>query len=216
MTERLSASLGRPISLAGYRIMKGRRDTPNDWHAALGIAPREPAREPSGDTDEPRDVPRQESGGRPEKPRQPTPDALLPFEPQTAHAALTMIYVMAGKGAGAAMQAPPVEQVWTDFAPHIATAYIEWAKENETVARIIGTITLGGAGGKVLMLHASLMVQTLIVTDKLKADMLIPPPMRTAEGDETSVGDAEYPGGGTNGSGAEPPPTRTKRRPAAK
>lgn len=218
MAALLTEKLGRNIGVRGYQIIRARKDAPAAWLEALSIVPHDPTHvqenNPVRGADE---GPRDPGGDRDSQVRRAVSDAMLPFEPQTAHTAIVLIYTMAGRGASAVMGAPQVAEVWTGFAPHIATAYIEWAKENETVARIIAAVTLGGAGGKVVMLHASLAVQTLIVADKLSAQMLIPPTLRTdtEEGEDTSVGDGVYPGG-DNGSepGAKPTRKRASRKAA--
>lgn len=216
MADILSERLKRPISVTGYKMFKNRKNAPALWLEALAIVPHDPSHverpaTESGADEAPRD-PMQPSNipDYPEnKPRKITPDSMLPFEPQTAFSTIAMIYTFAGKGAGAVMGSDAVAETWRNFAPHIAQAYIEWAKENETVARIIATMTLGGAGGKVVLLHAELMVTTLIVSGQMPASMIVPPNLRPEEQEETSVTDADYPGGDENGN--EPRKQRARK-----
>ena len=219
MADLLSDRLGRAISLTGYKMFKSRKNAPALWLEALAIVPHDPshvqrddATVSSSDNDKPRDPGPSIIPDYPDaQPRKVTPDSMLPFEPQSAYATIAMIYTFAGKGAATIMNAPPVAATWAEFAPHIAGAYIEWAKENETVARIIATMTLGGAGGKVVLLHAQLAVTTLIVADKLNAAMIVPPDLRAEDQEETSVGDATYPGGGNGSEPGARKPTRKRK-----
>lgn len=191
MARLLSARLDREISTTGYRIVKGRKDAPEEWLRALNIAPTD---EPtSGAVSNattpdapPRDHAATSSAGAP---------ISLPFEPASARMQITLVYTMAGKGVAlptrrigtpdALVRANRIENAWATAAPSIADAYIEWAKENSTVAHYIGMLTLGGAGGKLMLLHASLLIQTLIESGAVKPEQFLPSAFRTPEETDT-------------------------------
>lgn len=179
MATLLSDRLGRPVSVQGYKIVRGRGDAPEDWLRVLGITPQmsdEPT-SPGDAATRPRLSP-DEGGvtGGGDVARLP-----LPFDAKSTEMQIALVYQMAGKGAAMAMRCPPVEQVWSNYAPEIAAAYIAWARENAAVARWISMLTLGGPAGNLVTLHASLIVSSLIVSNQFNAANLIPPDMRTAQ-----------------------------------
>lgn len=184
MAALLSSRLGRTVSPAGYRIVKGRRDAPVEWLEALNIAPSEPVT--PGATD---DAPQTHEAPDANK-TAPAP-GVLPFEPASARMQIALIYTMAGKGAAlpqrrhgtpeAIQRANRIENIWAVHAPQIADAYIEWAKESPTVAHYIGMLTLGGPGGKLVMLHGSMLVQTLLETGAINPNAFVPPTLRTPQ-----------------------------------
>lgn len=181
MAALLSEKLGRTVGAAGYRIVKGRRDAPAEWLEALGIAPQEPTYKPDKDAP-PVPSPQDPTGGAPK------PVGILPFEPASARMQIALIYTMAGKGAAiparrlgtddALKRAERIERIWAVHAPQIADAYIEWARENSTVAHYIGMLTLGGPGGKLVILHGSMLVQTLMESGAINQDAFVPPSLR--------------------------------------
>lgn len=169
LASMLSEKLGRNITPQGVRAWARRRTAPAPWLDALGLTPQDPEHEPP---------PERDNGGG--DPRVPPPIA-LPFEPIAARAQIVMLYTMGGKGAARVLSEPAVETVWTQHAPQIADAYIEWAKTNATVARIIASATLGGPAGQVVLLHGSLLVSTLIVSGRIDTSQFVPPPLRPTE-----------------------------------
>jgi hypothetical protein len=191
MAVLLSSRLGRTVSPAGYRIVKGRRDAPAEWLEALSIAPSEPAAPgaPSATDKQPEHGAPDASKGAVLVP------GVLPFEPASAKMQIALIYTMAGKGAAlpqrrhgtpeALQRAARIESIWALHAPQIADAYIEWAKENATVAHYIGMLTLGGPGGKLIMLHGSMLVQTLLETGAINPNAFVPPTLRTPQETDT-------------------------------
>jgi hypothetical protein len=187
MAALLSDRLGREIGVPGYRIIKGRRDAPVEWLEALSIAPVEPA----GVADKARDV---EVDAGPSAPTKPSASIVLPFEVKTAQKQIELMYVMAGKGAAMGLRSPPVAELWAASAPGIAAAYIEWAKESQTVANAIALITLGGPKGQLVLLHGELLVMTLILSGKVDPQQFVPPAMRVPT----------PPDAGTDGSGVAP------------
>lgn len=211
MAALMSTRLGRDITVRGYKQMARRKNPPRKWLEALDIAPsadegagqhgREFDGPPIGDDSA--DVPR----ARPEaKPLSP----VLPFEPQSAHMTITLLYTAAGKGAALGLRSPQVADVWAQMAPQIASSYIEWARENATVAKIIGTLTLGGAGGQCILLHGTLIVQTLIISGQVRPEQFIPPP-RSA--DPTDIlGDNPPVAEGVNNGNSDGGETRSPRK----
>lgn len=172
MAELLTDRLGRVISTKGYRMGKARRNPPPDWLHALNIAPVEPSGVPHPPT---------QDEGQDERPERTTTSLPLPFDPAPVRMQITMAYTFAGKGVGLAMRSERVADQWAFAAPHIADAYIEWAKEDANVARILNTLTLGGPKGTLVMLHVSLLINTLIVSGKLDPTRMVPPPFREAQ-----------------------------------
>lgn len=192
MAQLLSERLGRPVSAAGYRVVKGRSNPPDAWLEALSIVPREPQAEPVSNATG--DDGRADNDSHTQTAGMAVP---LPFEPASAAMQITLIYTMAGKGIAlsirrdgteeAILRAQRVENLWAVNAPAIAAAYIEWAKENATVAHYIAMLTLGGAGGKILLLHGSLLVQTLIESGSIDPEQMLPPSMRGRVPQETDT-----------------------------
>lgn len=213
MAAMISQKLGRAISAAGYKIVKGRKDAPPEWLQALSIAPREPSS--NGHAPPPAETPAGgDEGGSRDTVGPPTATGLLPFNPPSAHMQITLAYTMAGKGAAMALRAPPVADVWSAHAPRIADAYIAWAKEDATVARWIGLITLGGPKGDLVQLHASMIISSLIVSGQIKADRFVPPSMREPQETDTiqddgPIGDEFAP---DDTPPAPPPPRKPRAR----
>lgn len=171
MAARLSDLLDRPISVQGYKIVKGRKSAPGEWLNALSIVPRDESavdRPPPADDD-------------PQPPAHRAVMDALPFEPQSVQLQIEMAYKLAGKGVAMVMHEPKVAYVWGMAAPDIAQAYIAWARENRTVAHYLGMLTLGGAAGNLVLLHGSLLVATLIASGQVGAPGFVPPTMRTAQ-----------------------------------
>lgn len=190
MAALLSERLGRAVSIQGFRIIRGRKDAPLEWLEALSIAPKDPS---GGGNDGGNDG---DEGTR--KPP-PSPVAVLPFDIPTTKQAIVLIYTTAGKGAAIGMRCPPVAGVWANHAPAIADAYIKWAYENATVARYLGALTFGGMAGQLVIMHATLLIQTLIVSGKFDPGMIVPGAGRTPQETDTIGGegngdDAETPG----------------------
>lgn len=175
MAERLSRSLDRTISVQGYKIVKGRGSAPAEWLAALSIAPQD-----SGSVDP---TPRSADDDAPPVHREVL--GSLPFEPNSVKAQIELVYTLAGKGAAMGMKSPPVALVWQRAAPDIAEAYIAWARENATVAHYLGMLTLGGAGGQLILMHGSLLVSTLLASGQIQAPQFVPPTMRTPQETDT-------------------------------
>lgn len=217
MAELLSSRLGRTISAQGYRIGKSKKSPPAEWLHVLNIAPQEPAGfSPPGDDKPPADE------AEPDR-KTVVP---LPFDPAPVHMQITIAYTMAGKGASLALRSPPVAEVWAQSAPAIASAYIDWAKEDANVARVLNALTLGGAKGLLVTLHAGLLVNTLIVSGRFNPERLVPPQMRTPQETDNLADDGSVvidldTEGGDNGNAREnavPPqgaPKRTRQRKAA-
>ena len=213
MAALLTDKLGRTISVAGFKAVRSRKGAPDEWLQVLGIAPLEPT-DSDIRADEPApDAPDMNAGGEQREPRgghppQPLP---LPFEPATAEMQITLIYQMAGRGAAYALKSPPVADVWAQAAPGIAAAYIEWARYNSRVAHYIRAITLGGPAGQLLLMHASLIATTLIVSGQVNPAQFIPP-----MGQETDlIGEpppADTANEEPNGSEPSDPKPRPRRR----
>lgn len=172
MAALLTERLGREISAKGYKIVSSRKGAPPEWLEALSIVPQEPVdSRPVSSSDE------DKVSATPQVPR---PAALaLPFEPQSARLTIVMIYTAAGKGAGLALRNDQVAQLWTESAPALADAWIEWARESPTVANYIRALTLGGPAGQVVFVHANLLISTLIVSGRMQMPM--PPTMRNPQ-----------------------------------
>lgn len=204
MSALLTDRLGRPISPAGYRIIKGRRDSPEEWLEALNIAPSEPTYPGAPDDDKP-------AADNADKPAGPPAAVVLPFEPASAQMQITILYTVAGRGASMALNSPQVASVWANQAPAIAAGYIKWARENATVAHYINVLTFGGPAGELLMMHAGLLIQTLIVANPDRfGEGMLPPNMRRQPQETDTLG--EPPEGDDNGDDDEPEPPTPKRR----
>lgn len=190
MAALLSDRLGRTISLQGYRIGRNRRTPPPEWLHALNIAPQEPAGFSTSREESQGVSPAGDEGGGVRAPQ----TLPLPFDPAPVRQQIEMVYALAGKGAALAIRrrapsgdltashrAAMVENTWAVHAPQIAEAYIEWAKEDPAVARVLNAMTLGGPKGKLVMLHGSLIVSTLIASGAVNPERLVPPSYRAPE-----------------------------------
>lgn len=171
MAKVISEKLGRSISAKGVQQIKSRKDAPAPWLRALDIAPNEP----SGLKDRPRaTIP-----GRTPKSETSSgtidPIPALPFEVVSAKATIELIYTMAGKGVAMGTRTPVVADLWEKSAPALADGWIEWAKENRTVANAIAVLTIGGPGGQVILTNASLLISTLMAVQQQRGISLIPP-----------------------------------------
>ena len=169
VAKRLTDALGRKISAKGV-AQQLRRESPSvPWLNALGIGPQEPGNLKNSPTDV---KPPQSS------PQKPGAEIALPFEMVSAKATIEIIYTMAGKGAAMASRTPDVARAWESAAPGLAEAWIEWAKENRTVANAIAMLTVGGPGGQVILMNASLLISTLMTIQNAKGLDIIPPHLR--------------------------------------
>jgi hypothetical protein len=74
-----------------------------------------------------------------------------------------------------ASKTPAVGTLWEQSSPGLAAGWIEWAKENRTVANGIAMLTIGGPGGQVILMNASLLISTLIAIQQQKGMQIIPP-----------------------------------------
>lgn len=159
LADRLTEALGRKISVKGVAQQLGREEASIPWLNALGISPKEP-------------------GNLKNSPSDVKPAGIsnpLPFEIRTATQTIEMIYTMAGKGAAMASKTPEVGTLWESSSPGLAEAWIEWAKENRTVANGIAMLTIGGPGGQVILMNASLIISTLIAIQTRRGMQIIPP-----------------------------------------
>jgi len=170
MAKIITEKLGRSIGASGVRSIKSRKEAPTAWLNALEISPKEPAglkggRRVSGVPGSSSTV--VESGNI-------EPISNLPFEIHSARVTIEMIYQMAGKGAAMASRTPTVANLWEESAPGLANAWLEWAKESPTVANGIAMLTVGGPGGQVILMNASLVIGTLMAIQQQKGLSLIP------------------------------------------
>jgi hypothetical protein len=164
LSKLITEKLGRRISVTGVEMMLNRQEAPIPWLNALGISPKEP----SGLKDEPKKTEKIEPGVNPAV-------ISLPFEPVSAKQTIELIYSMAGKGAAMATRTPEVANAWHNSGPSLADAWIEWAKENRTVANGIAMLTVGGPGGAVILMNASLIISTLMLIQQKRGVQIIPP-----------------------------------------
>jgi hypothetical protein len=171
LAKLLSDKLGRSISVKGVAQQLGRESPSVPWLNALGISPKEPI----GLKDK-----KVESGVNPAGISPPA--IALPFEIHTAEKTIEMIYAMAGKGAAMASRTPEVAVAWEQSAPSLAAGWIEWAKENRTVANGIAMLTVGGPGGQVILMNASLLITTLMLVQRQRGIQLVPPGFNIYEG----------------------------------
>lgn len=187
MAKVISEKLGRSIGANGVKQIKSRKEAPVPWLNALGISPQEPSGLKGGKRAS--GVPGRET--KTESPPGMAPAIELPFEITSARVTLEMIYTMAGKGAAMASRTPAVGNLWEQSAPGLAEAWLEWAKESRTVANGIAMLTIGGPGGQVILLNASLIISTLMTIQNVKGLSLIPPqfipPHERPEGDEDKI-----------------------------
>ena len=172
----LKEKLGRPISATGVEMMMNRQEAPIPWLTALGLNGAKP-KEPSGLKDE-----KTKKSSEDVKSPGAAVDIHLPFEPVSARATIELIYTMAGKGAAMASKTPPVGDAWHNAAPQLAEGWIEWAKENRTVANGIALLTVGGPGGQVILMNASLLITTLMLIQQHRNIDIIPPGFNIYEG----------------------------------
>lgn len=188
MAKVMSEKLGRSIGATQVKSIKSRKEAPGTWLNALGLSPQEPSGLKQGKRVA--GVP----GAKPEEKAfvvgsdniEPIPN--LPFEIHSARVTIEMIYQMAGKGAAMASRTPGVALLWEQSAPGLANAWLEWAKESPTVANGIAMLTIGGPGGQVILLNASLLVGTLMAIQQQKGINVIPqgfiPPHERPENEE--------------------------------
>ena len=176
MAEIMKEKMGRNISAKGVEQMLKRKEAPIPWLNALGISPNEP----SGLKDEPPPrIPGVNAplGSQPSSGRTQIAEAInLPFEVSSARTTIELIYQMAGKGVAMGSRIPELEIAWSNAAPSIADAWIEWAKTNKTVANGIALLTVGGPGGQVILAHATLIITTLMTISQHRNPGVIPPP----------------------------------------
>lgn len=163
----LKEKLGRPISATGVEMMMNRQEAPLPWLSALGLNGAKP-QEPSGLKEE-----KTKKSAEDVKPNTAV-DIHLPFEPVSARATIELIYTMAGKGAAMASKTPTVGDAWHNAGPQLAEGWIEWAKENRTVANGIAMLTVGGPGGQVILMNASLLITTLMLIQQHRNLDIIP------------------------------------------
>lgn len=172
LLKELKDKLGRPISMAGLEMMMQRKEPPLPWLNALGISPKEPG----GLKDSPSEKPKN-------SPPDVNPTAIsLPFEPVSAKATIELIYTMAGKGAAMASRTEEVAKAWEINAPSLADAWINWAAENRAVANGIAMLTVGGPGGQVILMNASLIITTLMLVQQKRNINIIPEGFNIYEG----------------------------------
>lgn len=186
MAKVISEKLGRGISAKGVQQIKTRKEAPAPWLRALGIAPNEPG----GLKDEKKSrIPGQKPPGESSGEIQPL--VSLPFEITSAKVTIEMVYTMAGKGVAMASRTPRTAELWEKSAPALADGWIEWAKENRTVANGIAMLTIGGPGGQVILTNASLIISTLMMIQQAKGIDIFPPqfrpPHEQPEGSEQKI-----------------------------
>lgn len=183
MAKIISEKLGRNVGPKGVQQIKTRKEAPAPWLRALNIAPTEP----SGLKDQPRaTIP-----GRKPPDNEIASIPSLPFEVTSAKVTIEMIYTMLGKGAAMGTRTPQVAELWEKSAPALAEGWIDWAKENRTVANGIAMLTIGGPGGQVVLTNASLIIGTLMMVQQQRGIELIPPqfipPHEQPEGAEAKI-----------------------------
>lgn len=172
LLKELKDKLGRPISMAGLEMMMQRKEPPLPWLNALGISPKEPGGLKDGPSEKPKNSPPDVN---------PTTIS-LPFEPVSAKATIELIYTMAGKGAAMASRTEEVARAWEINAPSLADAWINWAAENRAVANGIAMLTVGGPGGQVILMNASLIITTLMLVQQKRNINIIPEGFNIYEG----------------------------------
>lgn len=161
LADELTEKLGRKISAKGIAQQLNRESPSIPWLNALGISPQEPGN-------------LKDSTVSAKPTEKPSAAIALPFEVVSARATIEIIYTMAGKGAAMASRTPEVANAWEAAAPGLAEGWIKWAEENRTVANAIAMLTVGGPGGQVILMNASLLVSTLMTIQNAKGVNLLP------------------------------------------
>lgn len=190
MAALLSERLGKDISVGGYQRMGKRQNVPAAWLDALELSPQEPG------------------SPRPKR-KQEVVEPTMALDVASAKTQLTLIYTFAGKGASIALRSPDVAGIWAGHAPRIADAYVRWAETNATVRQVLSYLTLGGPAGELVLLHATLIVGTLVASERLDVNMFVPPP---AVDEETEHGSREGAAEDDGNVAPEPKPASRPRR----
>jgi hypothetical protein len=187
MAKVMTEKLGRSIGPSGVKSIKSRKEAPAVWLNALEISPKEPSGLKRGTRVSGAPGAKSTETGVPHI----DPIADLPFEIHSARVTIEMIYQMAGKGASMASRTPAVAQLWEQSAPGLADAWLDWAQESPTVANAIAMLTIGGPGGQVILMNASLIIGTLMAIQQQKGIQIIPPqftpPHEQPEGNEEFI-----------------------------
>ena len=96
------------------------------------------------------------------------------FDVKTVREVLVTAYTMIGKGAQYAARPgddgvkPDYVAVFDAHAERCADAWIDLAKRDAKVARVLTTLTAGGAWGQVILIHGSLVASLLVVSGKVR------------------------------------------------
>lgn len=107
----------------------------------------------------------------------------LPFEALSAKKRIVLIYTGIGQGLErfsprqvavnaetgerVVLPKPRYAAVFAQHAPKLADAWIEAARQNTQVARIVTVITTGGAVGELVVAHVSLVFSCLVISGKV-------------------------------------------------
>ena len=111
---------------------------------------------------------------QPERERSRELEPVVPdFDVRTVREVLVTAYQMVGKGAQYAARVrpdgtkPDYEKVFDAHAERCADAWIDLAKRDAKVAKVLVGLTAGGAWGQVILLHGSLVASLLVVSGKV-------------------------------------------------
>lgn len=149
-------------------VFKGER-IPKFWLRALEIDEEDPdAARPQEHTTDPAGLPREAGSDL-------LPPLELPFDGLKARERIEMIHVFGAKGASMAAKNPLYERAMAQKPPgggpshaeNIANKWIEAAREDTHIARLVAYVTVGGAKGDLLMAYMSFGVTILIASGKI-------------------------------------------------
>lgn len=103
-------------------------------------------------------------------PRMPAGAPLAPKPPILADVArdrISALYETAGYAGSIVLEAPGVRVVTDDYAPHIASAWVKAAEENEFAARVVRLMSSGGAVGELVTCHLLWLLGIVYVTGRV-------------------------------------------------
>lgn len=180
----LTEKLGRPITPHGVLGQSARKKPPKAWAEALGVDDggtadsHSPAAPPDSEPDTPGEGPARRTEVPPRKPAEAAFAAPPVYLNTIAKERLVQIHKFAGGSVAMAADAKGfqegtgagggIAQLWSDKAEPIADAWIAWANEGNKFAQsVVRTLSVGGAGGELVMGYLMLLGGTAYVLGHL-------------------------------------------------
>lgn len=164
----LAERTGRELTAVQVETLMGRKQA-NKWVVdALELKPEPMPEEPVSVF--PPDWSDEDSPVEPDSPKprgELEPASVFDFDVAETRLILVSAYQVAGKGAAYVGKNEAYERAFDLHAERCADAWIALARRDQKVARVLASLTSGGAWGQLVLIHLSLVMSMLVAAGKV-------------------------------------------------